>query len=372
MNDITTTVSGIIQKIGSAFLLVYYVPSLLFVAIQSYVFIPAWTGIAPTLFGVNIQNINAPSVDLPALIQLLGVSAIVAVLLTGLSSTLIRLFSGKIWWLEHGLLWWPTRVRRQRAQNQYAELDMDRSAYREYVARMMDYGTDRNELLEMLEKLSDQIEAKHEQNETTLANRKPLPKLKAEVLDKALKDLVHYARVKRVAPTAFGTAFTSVIDYAIDHYRIDPSIFWPRLQILMTKEAPELNEALLNSENQMSLSLNLSFLSAVLVVEGAITWITNFWARDAGVTALLALVTFVVFYQASILAAARLAQLMKMAFDQHRHLVLRMFNLPPAPTLQAEHRQWEALTKFIVRAESFYLPHQDIAQTSNDSRNVGK
>lgn len=367
MNDLTTTISGIIQKIGDAFLLVYYLPAVLFIAVHLYVFIPAWTGAVPTFFGVNLQSTSAPTVDLPSLIQLLAIPAIAAVLLAALSSTLIRLYSGKVWLLERGLLGWRIASNRRRVHEQYAELDLDRRAYREYTTRLMLYGAESGVTADMLEGLTEQIEAKHQQIETSHAKGEMPPRPAADILQKALNDPTHVARLKGVAPTAFGACFAAVTNYTSDHYRIDPGLFWSRLQVLLTKEAPELTESLLDSENQMSLSLNLSFLSAVLMVEGVITWLTNTALREPAVTAIVGAISFVVFYRASVVGASRLAQLMMMAFDQHRHLILRMFNLAPAINLDEEYRQWEALTQFIVRAESFYFPPQGVAPVSQDS-----
>jgi len=369
MNDFTSTISGIIQKIGDAFLLVYYLPSVLFIAIQLYLFVPAWTGVTPTFFGVTLQTTGTPTVDLPALIQLLAIPVLIAVVLAALSSTLIRLYSGKVWWLERGLLRWRTKRLRQRVHEQYAELDLDRSAYREYVTRLLNR-VEVGKTADTLEKIVAQIEAQHQHMEEAQAKGRLPTKPSANILQLASDDASHTARLQRTAPTAFGACFTAVTNYTVDHYRIDTGLFWSRLQVLLTKEAPELTESLLDSENQMTLCLNLSFLSAVLMVEGVITWLMNTALREPAVTAIVGAISFFVFYRASVGGASRLAQLMMMAFDQHRHLILRMFNLTPAINLDEEHRQWESLTQFIVRAEPFYFPPQGLAPSSQDSEQV--
>lgn len=343
MSDFADALTTAADKLGQTFLIAYYLPSVLFATLNTVILVPVWQamGLKP-LLTLPTWLPTVSGVDLNVLVQIAGLSFVLGMVLSGMNERLIGCYSGRFWWLRGFLLYLLARRNRQKVSNAYAELEFLRDGYRMNV-----FIRDRKEVEKSqkdIEALYQQLQARETPTRITADQRKGLPELQA--------------RLNRVAPTAFGNALASVIDYLIDHYRIDAAVFWPRLLILMGQRVPNDVQRLNNAKIRVDMTMNLSFLAFVLAVETLVTLIFSGGQHTSLLveTFVVAGVMALIFYSSSVAAVTHLAQSVIIAFDQYRHWVFEMFGLQKPATLYLERKQWESLEKFIRYGEPFNFP----------------
>jgi hypothetical protein len=345
VSDLIGVVSGAIGQIGLNFFLAYFFPSALFILINSYIVIPL---AAAPLNGIT-ANGQPLVIDLPTLLLFIVITLIVSLLLVGLNNNLLLLYSGRPIFLRRFVLGWATRRNIKKSEVLYTNLRKDRQAAEAvYMDLTKEMVTDeqRHHLETTIEKIRSSVDKQFdllEQNPTNAL----LPSVTAHI-----------------APNAFGNALAQISEYLEQHYLIDSAVFWPRLYVLLGKNVPELVEQIASQKARLDTALNLSALgwlvcietiglmAAAVVTRSGTTWI---WLL---VMVVVSAITGYSFYRSSVQAVRGFGELIEIAFDYHRHLVLEAFGLKQPPDLREEILLWWNLAKFIRRGDSFYYPKQ--------------
>lgn len=345
VNDLTTLVSDSIKQFGQAFFVTTYLPATVFVGLHLYVLIPLWQ----QQFDLRWLSLSTP-VDLAALaatlVSLLLSSLPLAVSLTLLNDTFIRIFEGKVIWLKWGLLAPLTKRNQQRAKQQtdkLSELTADlRVEYRDQSQHLLQATTQEEQ--EQAQRALISLGQQLDQAYSRLAQEHSLQQWPIDV--------------RRIAPTRFGNIYALAEEYAYRRYGVDSILFWPRLRQLMAKHAPNHSTLISQQKSWLDLTIHSSVVASLLAVESLISLIFYqsgnlllIWLALFGSSILLT----AGFYQAALNAVTVLGELIKQSFDYHRHLVLTAFKLPQPQHLLIERDVWIKLARFIRWGDEAYL-----------------
>lgn len=379
MNSLTEALSGALGHLGQTFLLAYYLPAAVFLLVNVQLLAPIW-GLADPLAGASQEPAvaAAPSADaglladapnqarqtgeltsgeqssllgalgseLSNLLGALFLPMLVGLILVALNDALIIVFEGRPRWLRRGLLVHWQRRNEQQCRVWYGQLTELRKQYRYESHRLMraDSDDDRLQLEQLLGSLADQIREEHSRIDG-MAGNPPLPR-----------------DPERVMPTTFGNIYAMAEEYPYDCYGADSVLFWPRLREQMHEYAEGHSERLTAAKTFLDISINLTFLAGIVVLEtiatvGLMLFRGQPVLLPAGM-AVLALIVTSASYRSAISRMALLGELIKNSFDTHRHLALNAFGLQQPATLAAERFVWDQLAAFVRRGEPSYFPEQ--------------
>ncbi len=370
MNEFASATSESVKRVGQAFLVAYYLPALTGVLLHLYLLIPIWVGTAnlsltksnELILPFNsVQGGSTGQLLLPLLSFLLLVVIILpfltGIVLFGVNNLLIRMFEGRVWWLEYGLLYPLQRINRQRCKQLYGHLSALQREYRRVSNLMLHTPSEnqRESYADVLESLRVQIDKEHDSLERSYQ-----------------RQLLPHA-THRVAPTSFGNAYAIAEEYAYERYGIDSVLFWPRLRELMQDLDTSQLERITHQKTVLDLSINFGTVFALITLEAVFTVLFVPTPHDGALllTSVLGVLLFTCFYSASVGAVRTLGQYIMSSFDFHRDLVLRAFNLAKPDSMLTEQIIWVRLAAFIRRGEEFYFP-QHLEQTLNPALRVDR
>jgi len=392
MKVLSTTLADSMQTLGQSFLVAFYLPALLFWLLHAYVLFPIWQPmqappteesssatltdciIDPTsgnedpneLFATALNTwICAKIADQPndppatwfeslsdeatSLLGDLLLPFFVGLILLRLNSYLIQGFEGRYTILKEWLLYRFTLRNRKQSVALYGELVQAQTRYRDASYQLRQSQSDKEKLahLRTLANLNNQIDQMHNQIEQKM----PVQMLPYDT--------------KRICPTRFGNYYALAEEYSHIRYGADAVLFWTRLSELMQDETPEHSQRLMQQKTTLDFTLNLTFLCALLVIEGIITLLglyfydqpANWWVYwPLFVLVCIGILLGVLFYYSSVGAVYLLGELIKNSFDRYRHLILTSFGLKLPDTISEEQIIWVRLAAFIRRGDEFYFP----------------
>jgi hypothetical protein len=145
--------------------------------------------------------------------------------------------------------------------------------------------------------------------------------------------------------TQLGNVLTSAEEYPVITYGLDGAVWWPRIAVILP---PSMQDALNRTRTPMIALLNASALLVVLAVVGggAVLAFGRTWWSFLAVW-VVGLVVARLCYVAAIHCAFEYGQLRRVAFDAHRHDVLKRLHVPIPVSLAEERLLWDALNKWI-------------------------
>lgn len=344
MKDVSETVSESIKYLGQGFLLAYYLPALVFTLTHFYVLVPVSAGVLK-LPQEATKKLTLPllgEIDLSSLVDTLLWSLIISVILFVLNSVLIRAFEGKPFWLKNGLLSPWTKRNRKNCKKLYGELINLQRKHLTINVQMQQTASpdDLLNLAKELESLKSKINEEHKRIEE-LQPRQSLPH-----------------DIERVCPTSFGNTYAIAEEYSYERYGADAVLFWPRLRTLMHENKPSHSLRLTQQKTVLDLSINFSLLSGILAVETVLILVFSGYKSLLLLLAVISLMLFISFYNASVSAIQVMGELIKLSFDYYRGLVLEAFHLSTPSDLSEEQTIWVKLAAFIRRGDVFYFPEE--------------
>lgn len=148
-------------------------------------------------------------------------------------------------------------------------------------------------------------------------------------------------RESRVMPTRLGNILRSAEDHALDRYKINSVIVWPRLYMLLPDRFVA---AIAAARTPLDLMTALAALATLFAASGAI--VSAFllpWYAPLSCLAAGLLITWMS-YLGAVQAAYPYAQLIRAAFDVHRGLLLDEMQWTRPSSYAAEQRQWEQIS----------------------------
>ena len=352
VKDISGPFSDTIKQLGQAFLIAYYLPASILMAVHLYFWLPFWTGQA-NLFVTSLKLILPTSGTvassllpfLSSMVLFFLLSVPVGLVLVSLNHILMRIFEGKVFWLQWGLLRYFT-IRNQKRCREYEEqfyneLHDAQKEYRHISSELLYARTDEDKQLyqRTLAGLSQQLDEGY----SKIARKYPVQTLPRSV--------------HRVAPTTFGNIYAMAEAYAYERYGADTVLFWPRLRPLLVKHAPDHSALLDQQKTRLDLTINAAFVSIVVALE---SFLTLCFASPFYLYPLLGLfagsiLLFFGFYNAAVSAIHTLGELIKTSFDYYRGLVLQAFDIPTPKHLLIGQDIWIKLARFIRWGDETYL-----------------
>jgi hypothetical protein len=150
---------------------------------------------------------------------------------------------------------------------------------------------------------------------------------------------------ENLRPTRLGNALTAAEDYPRDLYRIDSVLWWPRL---VTQLSEGLQQQIDATVVPMVALLNLASAFAVLGVGGAVyLYLVNHTPGLFLVPLWGGVVLAWLAYRAAVTQAVGYGHVIRVAFDFHRHDVLKQMQIPLPNDLLEERVLWKALSSWI-------------------------
>lgn len=392
MKVLSSTLADSMQTLGQSFLIAFYLPALLFFLLHVYVLFPIWqpmqappteeppsTTLATCMIEPTTGNeqpnrllamalntwlcakmadqpdessatwVESVSDEATSLLAGLLLPFFIGLILLRLNGYLIQGFEGKYRILKEGILYFLTKRNRKQSQALYAELIETQTFYREVSHKLWQSESDNKKLT-------------HQQ--TLVSLRAKIDELHNQIEQKTPIQTLPYDQT-RIGPTRFGNYYAVAEEYSYQRYGADAVLFWTRLSERMQDEAPEHSERLIQQKTTLDFTLNLTFLSVLLLIEAMFTLLglyfydqpADWWAHWP----LFALIGMgiplaVLLYYSSVGAVYLLGELIKNSFDHYRHLILTSFGLKLPDTLREEQIIWVRLAAFIRRGDEFYFP----------------
>ena len=351
------------NPLNASFFYWYFLPAVGFVLLQLFVIGPALGYQAPKVFNVNVGP-SKTAVDL--ILQMLSASffallllpLIIAVIVSSVSGTILRLYQGKLPIARALFRPWLKR-NQKRSSELYGPLSSLRRQYFFLVSRGVRLVTTEAgeqaepvaepERAQLIDQLKQDIQALHERLEASSTTRE-VP-----------------VDLERVGPTDLANTLSLAEEYPFERYGMDAGVFWPRLS---AEIEPEKLESMTASFGAMNGLLNLSLLSCLFATESLIVAIGKGagWIRPGAasllqvrwlfVAASVGIFVALAAYRAALGTARSVGNAMRTAFDYYRGNVLRRFNLKLPDNIEEERVLWLKLAAFIRRGESFYYPSE--------------
>ena len=351
------------NPLNSAFLYWYFLPAAGFVLLQLFLIGPVMGHPAPRIFEANVEG-GKGATDLilqilsGSIFALLILPLVIAVFLSALSGTILRLYQGVFPLTKP--LFQPLLKRNQvRSGSLYGPLQAKRREYlflMSHGVRLVNAGGEERaesvtdeERDRIAEQLKAEIQNLHEGFEMN-TNLRELP-----------------VDVARVGPTDLANTLAVAEEYPFERYGMDTAVFWPRLCAELGQEKLE---SISNSFRAMNGLLNISFLSYIFGIECllvALATKAGWIATPAGpllrlrwliVAAVVGILVGSGGYRAAVRAAQSVGNDLRTAFDYHRGLILQQFKLKLPDDIEMERVAWLKLAAFIRRGESFYYPSE--------------
>jgi hypothetical protein len=152
----------------------------------------------------------------------------------------------------------------------------------------------------------------------------------------------------------FGNAWAVFEEYPSSRYGMDGATFWPYIRVALSKENPDLLEAINDHKFLIDLTTHLAFVMLVVGVEAVVLAVVRLQAAMLLVAA-PSLILYWVLYQAAITATRTMGRLVALSFDLYRLPLLDAFDLERPANLDEEFWVWTRLGSFIRRGEPFYF-----------------
>jgi hypothetical protein len=331
--DVSSLVEGIISRLGLTFLLSGFLPLMVGVAINQYVFF------APAFAEVTSVWNMFPDVVNPWLGVLSGealttilLAFALALVLVPLNLFVIRLFEG----LLPGIKWllYPFFMfqRRKHAQH-YAPVDDRRGDRRRLLARYEEEGDYDEEADFAIQSDLDHLHAQREKTD-------PIQTIPFDV--------------KRLAPTRFGNAWAVMEEYPLVRYGMDGMFFWPYLRTVLMKHNSDLLAQIDNQKLLIDVVMHFALVTGVVGLEGLVLGLVRS-QPSLLVLALGAAVVFWLFYQAGVSYARTMGMLVGQSYDLYRLHLLDAFGLARPADLDEEYWVWMRLNAFLRRGDPFYF-----------------
>jgi hypothetical protein len=332
MSDLSSFVEGIIGQLGRSFFVSGFVPMLLLVAVNQYVFF------APPLAAGPVFNLF-PAITTPWLGLFSGemLTTVVAALALGfvvmpLNTFIIKLFEG----LGPGMkaILFPFMLARSA----------------QYRQRYLPIQTRRAERLAMMAGVENGAEY-HSDADFQLQNA--LDQLHSQMEAKEPVQTLPY-NLKRLTPTMYGNAWAVMEEYPLVRYGMDSMVFWPYIRVVMFKENDGLLVQIDNQKLLIDFVTHMALVLGILTLEGLVATILH-----PGIVPLVATLVALwfawVFYQSGVSYVRTMGLLISQAFDLYRLKLLDLFDVARPATLDDEYWVWNRLAAFLRRGEPFYF-----------------
>lgn len=343
MENLTTQLNALQEKLGRSFLVAGYIPGLLFVLAHQIVFFPRWQTTTTLLLQAPAPEENLEAVWrwtylIDQTITLLLVPLLLGMILMAFNTMIIKAYEGEFAWQKRFLLrFWQRRNERQN-QHVYGDLPVLKEEYTRVLAELaqLPVEADRQALEQQRISLALELQAQHDK---VPSSGEWLPR-----------------RAERIKPTALGNVFASMEEYPYERYGMDGVLYWPRLRPLLEEDYSNL---LVNTKMILDLFLNLSLLAFVFGAESAYMLLTGGKAGWGLLwIGLGALCAGYVFYRGAVQTARSLGATVALCFDYFRVRILDKFGLARPDDLETEQTVWLQLGQFLRRGEGFYYPSQ--------------
>jgi hypothetical protein len=200
MQSVSDAASESIKHLGESFILAYYLPAAVFVAVHSVVLLPVWHS-----FVKASPPATSPLLDsITSLIEILLFSLLAGIVLLGLNSMLLRGFEGKLAWLQNGLMSRRVQRNRELCQQIFGDLTQLKEKYRDLLVELY-HETNSTQRLKIEQKLIA-VEKGVRTEYKNMADSQPIP---------ILPHTMH-----RVTATTFGNVYARAEEYAYTHYGV--------------------------------------------------------------------------------------------------------------------------------------------------------
>jgi hypothetical protein len=344
MDDLTSFVEGMVSHLGRAFFLAGFIPALILIAVNQYlIFSPTYAG-ADAVWNL-FPELGDPWLGLFTGAMLTTVVAALALglVLVVLNNFIIRLFEGLVPGVRTVLFpFYLRNIRRHR--DRYAPIVSRQEEHRAIIARMEETGEYEEEADFAVFEALEHLHAEREQQEPV----QQLPYLR-----------------QRVSPTAFGNVWAIMEEYPLRRYGIDGVLFWPYVREVISQRNERLLEEIDNQKLLIDVVINLALVMGILMLEGLIFALVRFQWQML-VVAVIALVLFLLLYEAGVSYSRALATLITKGYDLYRLPVLDAFGLARPDDLDEEYWTWSRLAAFLRRGEPFYFEMLDRHNGSED------
>ncbi len=348
MGNLSDFVEGIVSHLGRSFLLAGFIPMLVFVAINQYVFFAMPARAPEGSAGVIMTAWNLfPAVTTPWLGLFSGENLTTIVLALALSFVVVPLNAFVIKFFEgllpgmKAVLFPFYMVQLGRYRRLYAGIADKRTTHQELSAEAEESGKHDKAQEEALVVALDDLHSSKEQKEPAQS----LP----------------YDR-RRLAPTRFGNAWAVMEEYPYARYGIDSMVFWPYVRTIMANHDEKLLAAIDGQKLLIDTVITFALALGVLTVEALVLAVLRLDPALLVLAVVLALL-FWAFYQAGVSYTRSMGMMVGQAFDLYRYQVLDAFGVARPADLDAEYWVWNRLAAFIRRGEPFYF---DMLERSGD------
>lgn len=313
LTSLFTSLAGELKGwVGKAFVMAVWLPVLVFACAGLAVYLAGAGALASAPAEWARRGADDKAIFLAVFV---GVVTLAAFVLDFAQVPLVRLFEG--YWAELPLLRQVGRRRQRRYERDLARMD------------------------ERLEQLSEQLPASEGKPDTVW--------LKSEFNVLAGRRLLAFpppGYESQLMPTRLGNLYKAAELYPYDRYRIDSVTVWPRLrERLPDKFVERLQEV----KTGVDFLLLFSFLSALFSLL-SVPYLL--WQR-APASLVLACAAGLplawLCYRAALSPAQAYAELLKTAFDLHRHELVKALGLRVPETLAKEQALWLDISNFIYR-----------------------
>ena len=166
------------------------------------------------------------------------------------------------------------------------------------------------------------------------------------------------SREERILPTRLGNVLRAAEDYPLTRYGLDGVFWWPRLEPLLPKPLIDRLEAAFIGLVALLNLATLALVFALVLVGNAVavaakrlpsTW----WAIVPSwlVVALIVLVFAYITYRGAAAQARSYGELIRVAYDEHRFLILDALQIPRPTTPSKEHQMWRRLSRWLYQQD---------------------
>lgn len=377
MKDLTSTITESVRLFGQTFLVAHYIPALIFVSIHIYLLFPIWAekplSFMVAMIALVMPSNSNPSLQIPfesilsSVATLLIASLAIGLVLSVFNNAIIRLFEGNFYWVRRVILRFWTNYNRKKSQKFFGK-------YKDNNGHNVDGLIELRRRYHRAHGMLSSSQSVNVQNNF----EKEIQYSKNEINNrhKRLEGILPYPSVPvsfdRIMPTSFGNNYAITEEYPYERYGIDTVLFWPRLRLLMITQASEHSTCISRQKNNLDMTLNLTLVCSLLAIEIFITsfgffWFTYYGYLLIGLSFIMILLS-VSFYHAGVGAVRVLGELIKISFDQYRHLLLESFNIEKPNDLMVERKIWLDLAKFIRWGDPFYFPKDYLKEAESISQ----
>jgi hypothetical protein len=199
------------------------------------------------------------------------------------------------------------------------------------------------------EKLETLQKHREELAEAELAYDSVLERLRKSTIEKEIAYHTRYyafpKEQERLRPTRLGNVLTAAESYSHEKYRMDAVIWWPRLALLL----PAVFRTQIDGEITVLIALvNLSALFTTIAFGMGISlaMVSTHWGLFT-LAFVGGLVMARLCYLAAVKQAVSYGKLLRVAFDLHRHEVLKQMQLSVPDNLTDEQLYWQMLHSWI-------------------------